>query len=235
MGGIKNKNHMKKIILALLVVVGSLATAAAQKGKGFEGTITFSINFEGSSLPPEALAMFKGAETVTYIKGEKSRVDMNLSIQSTTAIVDNKNKTMVTLMDFMGQKYLIRMNMDEIKKENEKAAVPTIKYLDETKEIAGFKCKKAELTMKSETGKDEVMSVYYTEEIPTSEIKPTFKGFKGFPLEYSLNQGGIKMSFTAKSVSKEPVADSKFDIPKEGYTETTMEEFKNSMMKMGGK
>jgi GLPGLI family protein len=125
------------------------------------------------------------------------------------------------------------MNEADIKKEEAKNPEPTIKYLDETKTIAGYKCKKAEIVMKTKDGKEETVNVYYTEEIPTTDVKSIYKGLKGFPMEYVMNQGGIKMTFAAKTVSREPVADSKFEIPKEGYTETTMEDFQKSMQQMG--
>ena len=45
----------------------------------------------------------------------------------------------------------------------------------------------------------------------------------------------MEMKLTAKNISKEKVSDSKFEIPKEGYTVTTVEELQNAMMKqMGG-
>ena len=43
------------------------------------------------------------------------------------------------------------------------------------------------------------------------------------------------MQFTATKVSKESIADTKFEISKDGYTETTMEELQKAMMKMGSK
>ena len=109
------------------------------------------------------------------------------------------------------------------------------KYTDETKEVAGYKCKKAEVTIKTKEGKEETLNVFYTEEIPTSDVKSVYKGLKGFPLEYVINQKGMKMQFTATKVSKESIADTKFEISKDGYTETTMEELQKAMMKMGSK
>lgn len=224
---------MKKTILAAIALTAAILNVSAQKSPAFEGKVTYGISFEGSGLPPEALTMLNGAESVTYIKGDKRRTDLNMAIQSTTAIMDTKSKQIVTLMDIMGQKYLIRMNEADIKKEEAKNPEPTIKYVDETKMIAGYNCKKAEVTVKGKDGKEENVNVFYTDEIPTSDLKSAYKGLKGFPMEYLMNQGGIKMTFTAKSVDKEAVADSKFDIPKEGYTETTMEDFQKSMQKMG--
>jgi GLPGLI family protein len=224
---------MKNYLIALTLVAASIANCIAQKSSAFEGSVTYAISFEGSTLPPEALKMMDGAESVNYIKGDKRRTDLNMAIQSTSAISDCKAKTIVTLMDIMGQKYLIRMNEADIKKEEETGPQTAIKYIDETKEIAGYKCKKAEVTVTAKDGKTEVVNIYYTEEIPGSDIKSAYKGLKGFPMEYIINQGVVKMTFTAKNVSKTPVDDSKFEIPKEGYTETTMEEFQKSMGKMG--
>lgn len=224
---------MKKTILAISLSILCLIKVSAQNKTNFEGTVTYSISFEGSGLPPEALAMFKGSETVTYIKSDKFRVDMNMPMQSSTFIMDNKSKNIVSLMDIMGKKYLIKMNESDIKKEQETAPEILIKYTEETKMIAGYKCKKAEITSKESNGA--AIDVFYSEEIPTNDIKPVYKGLKGFPLEYSINQGGMEMKLTAKNISKEKVSDSKFEIPKEGYIVTTVEELQNAMMKeMGG-
>lgn len=224
---------MKKTILAISLSILCLIKVSAQNKTNFEGTVTYSISFEDSGLPPEALAMFKGSETVTYIKSDKFRVDMNMPMQSSTFIMDNKSKNIVSLMDIMGKKYLIKMNESDIKKEQDTAPEILIKYTEETKMIAGYKCKKAEITSKE--GKGAAIDVFYSEEIPTNDIKPVYKGLKGFPLEYSINQGGMEMKLTAKKISKEKVSDSKFEIPKEGYIVTTVEELQNAMMKeMGG-
>ncbi len=219
---------MKKIILAISVALATVVNAAAQKN--FEGIITYSVSFENSGLPPEALAMLKGAESVVYIKGDKRRIDMNMAMQSTATLVDAKSKTVTMTMDVMGQKYLIKMTEADLKKEKAEAPETKIKYLDETKVIAGYKCKKAEVSMKMADGKEQTFIVFYTDEIPTNDTKNTFEGLKGFPLEYGIAQGGITMTFTTKNIDKSPVPDAKFDLPKEGFKETTLEELQKSMM-----
>ena len=224
---------MKKVTLALSLLMLSVINYGAHATTPFEGVVTYSITFVGSGLPPEALAMFKGAETITYIKSDKCRVDMNMPMQSSSFIMDNKNKNIVSLMNIMGKKFLIKMNAADIKKEQETAPETTISYTDETKTIAGYKCKKAIVTI---GGSGKTMDVYYTDQLPTNDIKPSYKGLKGFPLEYTINQGGMDMKFSAKSVSKISVADNKFDIPTEGYTVTTIEGLQKAMTEqMGGK
>lgn len=218
---------MKKLILAISIALFSAIDLSAQI---FEGVVIYTISFENSGLPPEAITMLKGAESIVYIKGEKRRVDMNTAMQSTTSIVDGKAKTVTTAMDIMGQKYLIKMNEADLKKEKAEAPATSIKYMDETKVIAGYKCKKAEVTMKTKEGKEETFIVFYTDEIPTNDTKNVFEGLKGMPLEYTIAQGGIKMTFSTKSIDKTPVPDSKFELAKEGYKETTLEELQKSMM-----
>jgi hypothetical protein len=119
---------MKKIVLALSLVASCVINSNSQTKSNFEGIVTYSISFENSGLPPEALAMFKGAETVTYIKSNKYRVDMIMPMQSSSFIMDNKSKNSVTLMDIMGKKFLIKMNESEIKKEQDTAPETVIKY-----------------------------------------------------------------------------------------------------------
>ena len=102
---------IKKIQFIITVALFTALSSIAQKP--FEGTITYSISLEADNVPKEALAMFNGTEAVTYIKGDKIRTDMNMVIQSTSSIYDTKAKTSVTLMDFMGEKYLIRSTQED--------------------------------------------------------------------------------------------------------------------------
>ena len=222
---------MKKIISALSIALLFAITLSAQKS--FEGVVTYSISFEKSGLPPDAITMLKGAESVVYIKGDKRRVDMKTIMQSTTSVMDDKTKTVLMTMDVMGQKYLIRMNEADLKKEKDAAPVTSIIYLDETKEIAGYARKKAEVTLKETDGSGQFFVVYYTDAIPPNNTKNTFEGLKGFPMEYDISKAGVNMSFSAKSVSEETVIDSKFEFPKEGYKETTMDELQKAMTSGG--
>jgi len=224
-------NKVKLLFASLLITSFSLIS---QTKNPFEGSITYSIAIEGDNMPKEILQMFSGSEAKTFIKGDKRRIEMNMAMQSTTSIIDSKKNTSITLMDFMGQKYLIRSTPEDMKKEEDAMPDYKINYTSETKEIAGYKCKKAEVTVKLQSGKDETFNVFVTDEIPYSEIKNTYKGLKGFPLEYSMSQSGLKMTFSAKKVSKDNVSDTKFDVPTDGYKEFNVEDFKKEMMKFGG-
>lgn len=226
---------MKKSVSFIVCFFLSVIIVCAQSTKSFEGIIKYNVSFEDSGLPAMALSMLKGAGMDVYIKEYKQRIDVNMVMQSTSSLIDNKNGSMITLMDVMGQKYLIRMDEAAVKKEQENMPDPEIKYTDETKVIAGYTCKKAIVNIANAGAGLVNAVVFYTDEIPVSAVKPVYKGLKGFPLEYSVDMGGIQMKFVASSVSTENVADDKFDVPKEGYTETTPEALQNELMKqMGG-
>ncbi|MGQ0829378.1 MAG: DUF4412 domain-containing protein [Bacteroidota bacterium] len=219
---------MKKTLIATILLLISNNIINAQKN--FEGVVVYDMVFDkNSGLPPEAAAMLKGSTITTYIKDDKRRTDTNTPMSTQSIIIDEKAKTVVSLMDIMGQKYLIRMNPEDGK---EQFSTPEIKYIEETKTVAGYKCKKAEITVKSKEGKEDKINIFYTDEIIDSDIRPAYKGLKGFPMEYVINQNGMKITLTAKNVTKEKVPENKFDIPKD-YKETTLEEMQKGLMKMG--
>lgn len=223
---------MQKALLYFLSAAAIITLSFTGAGSEFEGKITFEISVTGGNMPPEALAMFAGSEINVFIKGIHSRADVNMGMQNSSTITDRKANTTVMLTEMMGHKYKI---IDNTKKD-EKEPEAVIKYLDETKEIAGYKCKKAEITFKDKTGETHTTSVFYTEEISNHMGNDTrsshFKKLKGMPLEYEMEaERGMKMKMTVKKVSKESVPDSKFDIPAD-YKETTREGLQKEMMQM---
>jgi GLPGLI family protein len=219
--------YFRKSLLTLGILSLSLIAGAQKKKKetaasstGFEGTIVYTIELNSDGLPPETKQMFAGSEMTVTMKGDKSRTDLKMGPQATTAVADAKAKTSFTLLDIMGQKYKVVTKVDE------KPANLTIKELPETKEIAGYTCKKAEVT--SPASPDPI-TVYYTEKIGNNGYNTQIKGIKGYPLAFEINQSGVKISYNAKSVSTEKVMDSKFDVDCTGYKEITQEELMKSM------
>ena len=222
---------MKKILLLSAITIFAISNFSFT-GTDFEGKIVFDIDFNSPNMPDEAKAMMAGSELTIYIKGSKTRSDIEMPMQNSTTISDSKTKTSVRLVEAGGNKYKIK---NEEPAADKKTPDATIKYLDETKEIAGYKCKKAEITFKDKAGESHTTAVYYTEEISnqmgSDNRSSQFKDLKGMPLEYEIYNERGSMKMTATSVSKEKVPDSKFEIPS-GYKEPTLEEMQKEMMKM---
>ncbi len=196
-----------------------------------EGTIVYIM--ELPNMPPEQAAMMGNMETVISIKNDKTRTETSTPFYSNVTITDNKTKDVVTLMDMpmMGKKYLIRSKIEEPKDKKAEGEVK-VKQLNDKKTIAGYACTNAEVTWTSKDGKEFVTTVWYTKELGVS-YEAQFKGLNGVPMEYEFDSNGQKIKMTCKSFSKEPVSDSKFEIPTSGYEEKTQKEMEEMYKGMG--
>lgn len=216
---------MKRLLLLSFLAL-SYVNSSAQE---FEGIITFGISYE--SLPDEmkeAVAMLPKEQTF-FIKNNKSKFVQNSSMSSTIVISDSKSNTSTVLMDAMGQKYKMTIDTDELG-DMEKVSSDEIKieYVNETKTIAGYVCKKAVVQME---GFDQEAIFYYTEEIaPLMLSGMEGLNLKGLPLEYIISMDGMTMIMKASKVDKTTIPDSTFDIP-EGYAE--MPDYMKDAMNQG--
>jgi hypothetical protein len=96
---------------------------------------------------------------------------------------------------------------------------------NDVKEIAGFKCYKANVKMTDGTSN----AFYITEAIaPQTPLKETKIKLAGYPLEIITKTPEGEMIMTATSFGKELPKDC-FIISGEGFTKVTMEEFKQQM------
>jgi GLPGLI family protein len=218
---------MKKLFTTIAVVALSALSLNAQIK---EGSITYDMKMEG--LPPEQAAMMGDMELKSSFKNGKALVEMNsMMFTNITAINDDG---MIMLIESMGNKMAVKQTKAEMEKaaEKEKVADPKIEYLNETKTIAGYECKKAVVTVVGKDKKEEKMDIWYSDKFdnPNKDGKGRgqsfLKGFKGLPFEYTMAQGPMKFTMIAKSVSTDPIDDTKFAPSTEGYKLMTMDEFK---------
>lgn len=213
---------MKKLITAAALLVS--AFTFAQK----EGSVTYLMTMEG--MPPEQASMMGEMETKTMFKENKTYTEMNSMMVSYKMVSDENG--MLFLMDQMGNKIYTRTTKEQLDKmaEESKGKEPKIEYVNETKTIAGYECKKAIVTNSGKEGEVKT-DVWYTEKMPYisqagGRRGDQFKGLKGMPLEFSAKQGPYTVKFTAKEVSFDKVSDSVFTLNTEGYTEKKIEDLK---------
>lgn len=211
---------MKKILVsALLVITSSVAFT-----QNFEGTITFGIEYV--DLPDEMAAYesMMPKEMSYKFKDEMAKMIQPSAMGQSVIIHDGKADKTTILIDLMGSKYAMEAKNNTAKKDE--TVKPTVTLLDETKDIAGYKCQKAEVTMIADDGEEQKLTVYYTKELMVQNFGQTdIEGLDGYPLEYEMEKEGMIMKLTAKEVKKEKVSKAEFDIPKD-YQTVTEEEFK---------
>ena len=194
-----------------------------------EGKIVYAITYPDTELDAQTAAMMPTVMTM-YVKGDKVRTEMKMGMgMSNVTISDAKSKTLISLMDAMGEKYAMKMTDVDIKKESGDTPVPEITSTGETREIAGFKCEVSKVVITDKDGKKINSEICITKELKASQLNwhdTKYSNVDGIMLEYDMEQGPMKMKFKVKSIKEEAVADSMFDIPKD-YQFKTLEELQN--------
>lgn len=211
---------MTKSFIFLSFILAVLFYNPASSQKTFMGTITYDIIYD-SNIEPAMKAQLP-TEQVYYIKGGKVLQETKSSMGTQSSFIDSETGTGFALIDMMGQQIVIKMTKADIEKQQKEEPKVKIEMIDETKTIAGHKCKKAEITES-----DNTLTLYYATDMNCPDINwgSQYKEIKGPLLEYSISQQGISMKFTAKEVKETKVKDSKFSVPP-GFKEMTPDELK---------
>lgn len=156
---------MKKILFSFALLLGSFTMNYAQIT---EGHVKYKIEVSTENPDMEmVVGMMQGSTLDIYFKEKMTRAEMKMgSMMNITTISDEKSGEILMLMSGMIGKKAISTSTEELQGETE-VEKPTyeVELVDETKEIAGYSCKKAILT--DEDGNENIF--WYTEEIEVSK------------------------------------------------------------------
>jgi GLPGLI family protein len=215
---------MKNFILTLFL---ALSVNYSLKAQLTEGHFTYTI--EASSENPDmqmVTGMMQGSTLDIHFKDKITRSEMKMgSMMNIVTVSDENSGEILLLMSGMVGKNAILMTTEEIEALSEGRPEMNVELLDETKTIEGYLCKKAVLS--DENGGESIF--WYTEEIEISKVGQTYlnKEVPGFPMQYDLNNKGLKMTMTVSKFDKKLDKNTKslFDmnIP-EGYKTLTLED-----------
>lgn len=225
---------MKKNLIASLFILTIAFTAGisfAQKpGSPFKGVINYKVSYPDSKMEANQQAMLPQSLKVS-LYGNKAKIEVAMASLNQTILMDSDQKTTTVLLDMMGQKVAMKPNK---KAERPDAKEPVVKILPETKEIAGFLCKKAEISFGDEKSKGTPLIVYFTEAIGNNKIfyENEYRTLQGIPMEFQYKMQGMSMLLTASSVEKGKVTNRDFEVPSD-YKEMTPEQLRE--MFGGGK
>jgi hypothetical protein len=208
--------NLTSIILTLTLLSSINILKAQTKIK--EGKLIMEFQIPDSvSEKEKKLIPFSGNPMIIYFKNGNMRTETK-SEMGTMIIFQNTNSDeFVTCADMMGNKIAMKTSKASIEKMKSMFPVglPDIKYSDETKMIAGVKCKKATVTYK-ETNYPP-MDVWYTKELDVANSSESnIEGIDGFLMEFTALKDGIIIGSKITSFEQVFVPDSLFKIP-EGY------------------
>lgn len=213
---------LKNLILLLSFLI-TVQTATAQK-KMKNGRIDYQVTEVKSDKP--GAAMLQGMEMNLFFKGDMHKLEISTmgGMINMATITDLAAASHITMVNMMGRK--MKVSADSLPKTRSTTDY-TVTYQREVfKTIANYPCYKA--TMKSKDGV--TMTAYVTNKIKARHpyFVQLFSGLEGWPMEYTIENSGMKLTFTAQSVSRDIDTDGIFVVP-EDYEEKTPEEFKAAM------
>ena len=182
-----------------------------------ECTINYSIQINGAQkLDKETEELLKSSTKTVFIKGNDSRVDLTSTSFLQTLIYDKSTGNAVIMRELGANKFMTKLDSKAWKLQNAKYIGMKITYINETKSILGYECKKAILELQDGTS----FTAFYALAIAPSvkEFEYQFKDIPGFVLEYeTFGEKGQKITYTATKINLNPVQASKFDVPISGY------------------
>ncbi|MEI6820323.1 MAG: hypothetical protein WCL51_00185 [Bacteroidota bacterium] len=233
------KNSIKLITLMLSIFLAFTSNNNyAQKSK-FKGIVTYDIKYTGKDITPAQEAQLP-KEQVIKIYENKTMQETKYGPVTITEVTngDEGSKTsMFDLMAVMQKKVYVKTTKKEIEQKiAESKSKPVIKYIEETKEVAGYKAKKAIFSFKEEDAEDSThVTIWYSEELGGEDLNygGEFSGLKGFPLEYEMPTSKITIKASAKTIVKGKVKETEFLIPTD-YNQITQEELQGMMGGGGG-
>ncbi|MBL0056951.1 MAG: DUF4412 domain-containing protein [Chitinophagaceae bacterium] len=193
-------------------------------------------------------------KTTTWLKNDWVKTFSESESSRTTAIRDNAKKITTTIMEIMGRKmgfYATDEDQEQMRKQMDsmmqsrgndaqraalgEAPKIDITYLEETKKIAGYECKKAIITATRSNGRTDSTMVWFIPDMKFQGVTSTggalggfggmttqvgsngFDQLNGFPMEYirMMNRGRKMVVQVTKLVTDKEIADKEFDIPKD--------------------
>lgn len=231
---------MKKLLLSLslliaLVLIINSNSFAQKKAKPFSGIVVYDVKYEGT-LEPAMLSQLP-TEITTKISGNKMKVETAQSGMFMTQIVNGDDKKLSIIYEMGPQKIYVTLSDEELKLKNTETPKPVIKLLTETKLIAGYTCKKAEIISKNEYDEETISYVFYSEELGNKAINfgnKEMEEIEGLPMEYNVVTEEFSQIFTVKEVKVQKIKDTEFMIPADAQ-ELPADQKQMLLDMMGGK
>jgi GLPGLI family protein len=201
--------------LFLMIALGfGFFTAHAQKNIA-EATFVYEIKGQG----------LHGASSTIYVKGKNSRTEMVSALGKEITIFNSKLNSAVILKEFSGQKLMITLTSENWKAKGIMYSNITYELTGVYKTIGGYNTRKA--IAKMEDGK--TFEVFYAPEMvpANTEYDATFKNLPGLAIEYEIESGNTKFTYSLIKINYDPVPVSLFDFPATGYRKMSYEENQN--------
>jgi len=226
------KKINKYVLISTLTIISVLTFAFSNSIS--EGVITYTIDMsdiKDLNSDPNMAAMFENAKMLISFNDKFVKTEVDMGMVNVITIADLKNSVVTSLMDMMGNKIALELNNEEFEKQEALEKDLSIEYLDETKEIAGYKCNAAIIKSTADIS----TKVYYTKDIQLNGrkfVNGMNSKLPGAALEFEVSNQGMNIRFTATKIEQKKLSNDIFDIPS-GYEKMTQDELMKMMKNPG--
>jgi len=163
--------------------------------------------------PNSSMANIAPSKMTVKFKNDASNAEMaaGFGMATMSFVSDPKKKEFISMVNLIGQKYASVMGIEEVRKYNYVLPEYDVVATNETKVIAGYKCKKAKIRFKDGSVP---LEVYYTNEIKFKDPNwsNAFYKIDGVLMDYQLKKFGLELHFTATSVTESTIDDASFQL-----------------------
>jgi len=219
------------VLLSLLIVLHSCKDLSDKTSR--EGEIHYKISYLESNLgkipvellPKEMTLKFRNDAVITEIGG----IFGYFKISNVT---NPKKSDNLTYLKVMNRKFYFDGKSGEIAPGFQKMKDIEIEFVEGNKEICGFVCEKALITLPEIN--DEPIPVFFTREINIEDPNSAtpYQEIDGVLLEFYLTLSNLKMKLVAQNVYAKSVSGNNFDRQKDylRISKPTMESILDSLM-----
>lgn len=178
---------------------------------GKEGVIHYELTYLDDENENAIITFLPSDMSYSYQDGRSiQKVEGWGGIFKMVGLSNSKNDSVVALLKLLGDKFMYTCKLGDDSFGYDPLVNITIEYVNETKVIAGYECKKAIAHHNNED-----YELFYTDDIniENANWNTPFKEIKGVLLEYQIKMFSINTKITATKVEKILIDDSEFIIP----------------------
>lgn len=173
----------------------------------FEGIVLYDMTYSSADPDTRSYITMLPKESVLYIKDTQTRFDQALTGGGFQSFITNSaSNTSILLMRFMGQKFQVSLDGEEMQQLEK---IQNLKIIEgtKTKEIYGYLCHQVFAL----SGNDS-LEIYYTPDIKAPSILPQFSDLKGLPLQYEIINDHIRIKYSCNKIMAESIAKNVFEV-----------------------
>ena len=207
------KPHHKIFLTSLALLLIVLHANCQTKMK--DGRIEYASHFRDTANISVFDSMFMSKFTF-LVKGNMSRTEIIGGMMgSMIQLFDSKTHDKIVFVMNDEKKEAVKIHNADKDIKGQKSPGNKFQYLDESKIICGYKCKRAEFTNGIDTTK---MYVYYTNDF-AADLSPNLKyvyyDLKGYPMEFNQFISGKELVTTITNISFEKTDENLYKLPDE--------------------